>query len=83
MSENLLPYDGSSDAIESMIQGKWDQFANPDRSFDSGSLPTLLAPTSPSSTDKTSSPHQSRVRHFLIREGQAREGQLKLRVPEN
>jgi hypothetical protein len=77
MSENTIPDDGSSDVAESMIQGEWNQFANPDLSVDSGSLPTFLAPTPPSSTDQTDSSRQSRARRFRIRGGKGREGQLK------
>ncbi len=80
MSENTFPDDGSSDAVESLIQSQWNHFANPDRSADSGSLPKFLVPTPPTSTDKTGSPRQSWLRRFLIREGKGREGQLKPQV---
>ncbi len=74
MSEYAIPDDGSSDAAESMIQSQWNQFANPDLSVDSGSLPTFLAPTPPSSTDSS---HQNRARRFRIRRGKGQEGQFE------
>ena len=77
MIENEIPDDWASDAVESMIQREWNQFANPDLPVDWGSLPTRLASTSPSSTDKTGSPRQSGVRRFLIHRGKGREGQLR------
>jgi hypothetical protein len=77
MSENTISDDGSSVVADSMIQRQWNQFANPDLSIDSGSLPTFLAPTPPSSTDQTDSSRQSSARRFRIRGRKGREGQFE------
>ncbi|WP_276940597.1 hypothetical protein [Ferrimicrobium acidiphilum] len=77
MSENAIPDDGSSDTVDDMIQREWNQFASPDLSIDSVSLPTFLAPTPSSSTDKAGSPRQSRARRFRLRRVQGGDGQLE------
>ena len=53
MSEHSLPNDGSSDAVDSTIQRKWDRYAMPDLSVDAGSSPTPVALASPGSTNAT------------------------------
>jgi hypothetical protein len=77
MSEYTIPDDGSSDDADSMIQRQWNQYAHPASSGDSGSLPTFLAPTPLSSTDKADSSRQSRARRFRIRGEKGRGGQLE------
>lgn len=77
MSENEIPDDGLEDVVDNIIQHDWNQFANPDFVVDSGSLPTFLAPTPPSSTDITGSPRRSWAPRFRIRRGKGGQGQLK------
>ncbi len=77
MREDAIPDDESQDPVEILIQSRWNQFANPNRSADLGSLPKLLSPTQPTSTDKIGSPRQSRAWRFLVREGKGRVDRLK------
>jgi hypothetical protein len=53
MSEHSLPNDGSSAAVDSTFQRKWNQYAMPDLSVDAESSPTPLALASPGSTNAT------------------------------
>lgn len=77
MREDAVPDDESSDAVERLIQRRWNQFANPNRSVHSGSSPTFLYLTRPISTDRAGSQRQRRARLFLVREVKSRDDKVK------